>query len=262
MTTPAGTGPRTAAIWARVSSTDGSQTNENQLHVLRQWATNRGLGVAAEFITEDSGWSTGNGKGTEFDRARKDLIRGAQRGDYSVILIWSLDRLSRRGIKDTLAVLDDLWDHGAEVWSDREPWLGTTDPRLRGLIVSIFAWVAEQESARRSERIQLGMARARREIAAELAAGKTPTRRIGGRKPGSKDRKPRRREGYLRPKAPPPEWMPQAQAMYDEVGADGRPVHHVQDIAAQVGTNTKSLYRRLNRGGPGGKARAGKQAGS
>jgi DNA invertase Pin-like site-specific DNA recombinase len=34
MTTPAGNGPRKAAIWARVSTDD--QHTDNQLHVLRQ----------------------------------------------------------------------------------------------------------------------------------------------------------------------------------------------------------------------------------
>jgi DNA invertase Pin-like site-specific DNA recombinase len=259
MTTPAGTGPRTAAIWARVSTEE--QHTENQLHVLRQWAADRGFTVTAEFITEDSAWSRNGGKGEEFDRQREALIRGAHLGQYKVVLLWALDRLSRRGYPDLSAIMERLATYDCDVLSHQEEWLTNLGP-YGDIARHMLALQSEQASSRSSERIKLGMARVQREIDADLAAGKIPTKRIGGRKPGSKDRKPRRREGYLRPKAPPPEWMPQAQAMYDEVGADGRPVHHVQDIAAQVGTNTKSLYRRLNRGGPGGKARAGKQAGS
>lgn len=185
MTTPER--PR-AAIWARVSSTDGSQTNENQLIALRQMAASRGFDIVREFITEDSAWSSGNGpKGKEFDRQRRELSHGAHRGEYSRILIWALDRLSRRGIKDTIGVLDDLTDAGAVVCSHQESWIETSDPRMRELIISVMSWMSEMESARRSERIKAGMARVKAEGI-----------HVGGRKTGAKDKRRRSREGYER----------------------------------------------------------------
>jgi len=51
--------------------------------------------------------------------------------------------------------------------------------------VAFAGWVAKQESARRSERVRAGMARAK-------AEGKV----IGARKPGAKDKRPRRTDGY------------------------------------------------------------------
>jgi DNA invertase Pin-like site-specific DNA recombinase len=177
--------PQKAAIWARVSTSD--QHAVNQLDQLREWAARRGLDVAegAEFVTEDSAWANGNGKGAEFDKARADLINGARLGHYSVILIWAIDRLSRRGVEDTLATLRKIYECDCDVWSHQEDWLRTSHPDMREMLVSLFAWVARQESARRSERIKAGLARRRRE-------GLT----VGGRKAGAKDKRQRATDGY------------------------------------------------------------------
>jgi len=178
-----------AAIWARVSTED--QETGNQLTVLRAWAERRGLEVVAELVTEDSGWTrNGNGgkgaKGAEFDRKRAELLDGARLGHYSVVLIWALDRLSRRGPEDTLATLRRLSEYETDVWSHEESWLRTTTPELRELLVGIFAWLAKQESMRRSERTKAGLAR-RKHVDGEPI----------GRQPGAADKKPRKRSGYV-----------------------------------------------------------------
>lgn len=185
-----GAAPVRAALWARVSTVD--QHAGNQSDVLRDWAERRGLDIAAEFITEDSAWQNGNGaKGKEFDRTRDELINGARLGHYTVVLVWAVDRLSRRGIEDTLATMRRLYEHGCDIWSHQEPWLVTSEPRMRELLVSFMAWMAEQESARRSERIKAGMERRKRE-------GKP----VGGRVKGSRDRKKRSGEGVKAAWAP------------------------------------------------------------
>lgn len=174
-----------AAIWARVSGSD--QETDNQLIVLREWAQRRGLEVAREIITEDSAWQNGSGgKGREFDAARAALLDGARFGEYQVVLTWAIDRLSRRGIEDTLGALRRLSEAGCAVWSHQEAWAeDLKDPRMRELFLAIAAWMAEMESGRRSERIKAGLERRRRE-------GKT----VGGGKAGRKDRKPRATGGY------------------------------------------------------------------
>ncbi len=184
------TQPTKCAIWARVSTVD--QHTENQVHVLREWAQRRGLDIAAEFTTEDSAWQNGNGtKGKEFDRTRDELINGARLGSYTVVLVWAVDRLSRRGIEDTLATMRRLYEHGCDIWSHQEPWLVTSEPRMRELLVSFMAWVAEQESARKSERIRAGIVRRKRE-------GKP----VGGRVKGAGDRRKRSSDGYKAAWAP------------------------------------------------------------
>jgi putative DNA-invertase from lambdoid prophage Rac len=174
-----------AAIWARVSTTE--QHTANQLEALRAVAADRGLDVVAEFVTEDSAWraSNGKGKGAEFDRQRRALLDGAHEGRYVVVLIWALDRLSRQGIVDTGNVVRQLTAAGCEIWSHQESWMQTTDPHTRELIIAIMAWLAEMESARRSERIKAGLARRRRE-------GKPV-----GRRAGATDARKRKRSGYI-----------------------------------------------------------------
>jgi hypothetical protein len=70
--------------------------------------------VRATFVTHDSAsiQGVGNGKGDEFDHARAALVEGARMGDYQVVLIWALDRLSRRGYKDLSGVIDKLASYG------------------------------------------------------------------------------------------------------------------------------------------------------
>jgi len=174
------------AIWARVSSAE--QSTAGQLAELRSWAERRGLDVSAEYVTEDSAWTKGgNGaKGAEFDAKRRELLNGARLGNYSIVLIWSLDRLSRRGTEDTLATLRRLTEYEADVWSHQEDWLRTSGPEMRELLVGIFAWLARQESERRSARVKLAMARP--DVQAKLA----------NRKPRGKDKRQGQRscEGY------------------------------------------------------------------
>jgi DNA invertase Pin-like site-specific DNA recombinase len=177
-----------AAIWARVSTRD--QHAVNQVSELRALAASRGYQVAAEIVTEDSAWaSAGNGngsKGKEFDARRTELLEGARLGKYEVILVWGLDRLSRRGAEDMLAYTRKLADTGAKLVSIKDPWAeDLSSPMVRELLLGIFATIARFESERRSDRIKAGLARRKAQ------GGHV------GRKAGSADRKPRRRSGYV-----------------------------------------------------------------
>ena len=172
------------AIWARVSTTD--QFTANQLADLRAWAAARGLAVAAEYVTEDSAWATNGSKGREFDSARAKLVDGARAGRYTVVLTWAIDRLSRKGIEDTLATMRRLSESGCTVWSRQESWTeDLKNPHMRELFLAIAAWMAKMESDRRSERIKAGLARRK--------ADGAPI----GRQPGAKDKGARRRAGYV-----------------------------------------------------------------
>lgn len=166
-----------AALWLRVS-TDDQQTG-NQLPELRQWAARRDLQVVAEYVVDGaSAW-----KGEHREQLAAALA-DARLGKYDVLLVWALDRLDREGVESTLGLLRRFHEAGAPVWSLREPWTETADPRLAELLGAIYAWMAAEESRRRSERVKAGLARRR-------AEGKPV-----GRRTGSQDRKPRRRSGY------------------------------------------------------------------
>ena len=165
-----------AAIWARVSTSE--QETANQLLTLREWAASRGFEVVREYTAEASAW-TGKHK-----PLLATALEDARLGRFDVLLCWALDRLSREGIEATLSLLRQFRDLGADVWSLQEPWTEVNGPTA-DLLGAILAWVAQQESVCRSERIKAGLARRR-------AEGKPV-----GRQPGTRDRKPRKRSGYV-----------------------------------------------------------------
>jgi DNA invertase Pin-like site-specific DNA recombinase len=166
-----------AAIWARVSTAD--QETENQLGQLREWARNRGFAVVTEYVLEESAYT---------GKHRKDLraaLDDARLGRYQVLLVWALDWLEREGVEATLRLLRQFRERGVMVWSMKESWTETSDPRMAELLGAIFAWMAAEESRRRSERVKAGLERRRRQG--------LPV----GRQEGAKDLKPRRRSGYV-----------------------------------------------------------------
>jgi DNA invertase Pin-like site-specific DNA recombinase len=169
--------PSRCAIWARVSTDE--QESGNQLAELRQWAARRGLAVAAEYIVDGaSAW-----KGEHREQLAAALA-DTRLGKFDVLLVWALDRLDREGVESTLGLLRRFHQAGAPVWSLREPWTETADPHTAELLSAIYAWMARAESARRSERVKAGLARRKAEG--------LPV----GRRAGSRDRKPRKRNGY------------------------------------------------------------------
>lgn len=166
-----------AAIWSRVSTRE--QETENQLEALRAMARARGWTVAKEYVLEESAW---NGK---HQAALEKALVDAHRGEYQVLLVWALDRLSRQGIEAMLSVMRRFREKGVVVVSHQEAWTDGS-PATQELLTSIFAWMAEQESKRKSERVK-----------AALALRKAKGLPVG-RQPGARDKKPRRRSGYVK----------------------------------------------------------------
>jgi len=91
---------------------------------------------------------TTSGYRGEQERTLSELVQGAQRHEYDTVLIWALDRLDRRGTLATFTTLDRLFRPSCRVLSLTEPWLEADGP-TRELLVSVMAWLARQESARR-----------------------------------------------------------------------------------------------------------------
>lgn len=165
------------ALYARVSKSDESQDPQNQLNPLRDYAKALGGEVAFEYVDLASG---GNGDRKEFLR----MLDDSDRRKFDVLLVWSLDRLSREGISNTLGYLERFKRNGVALKSLQESWLDTRDEGLGQLLLAIFSWVAQQERKRIIERTKAGLERARRQ-------GK-----VLGRPLGSKDKKSRRKSGY------------------------------------------------------------------
>ena len=139
------------AIYARVSTKD--QDCQNQLLQLRQFAATQGWTVVAEYSDEVSGSTS--------DRPQfKAMFMAASRREFDVLLFWSLDRLSREGVLDTLQHLSRLTGYGVAWRSYTEQYLDSTGI-FRDAVIGILAAVAKQERVRRSERTRAGLERAR-----------------------------------------------------------------------------------------------------
>ena len=167
------------AIWCRISKTE--QETANQLEELQEWAQRKGLEVTREYVFEVSA-SNGSAKHREM---LSQVLADARLGRFEVMLVWALDRVSREGVEATLAILRRFAGHGTAVWSLKEPWTETADPRMAELLASLYAWMAAEESRRRSERTRAGLERRKREG--------LPV----GRQPGAVDKRPRKRSGYV-----------------------------------------------------------------
>jgi len=161
---------RRAALYVRVSTED--QSLENQLTALREFADRRDFNIVAVYQEEESAWRGGR------QRELAALMRDAQRGKFTVVLVWALDRLSREGPGAILARVNTLGGYGVDLISLQESWTETPS-EVKPLLYSVYGWVAEQESKRISERTKAGLARAR-------ANGKKL-----GRPAGRTDSKPR-----------------------------------------------------------------------
>lgn len=143
-----------AAIYARVSTDDKGQDTANQTTPLASYAERRGWPVVHVYTEEESAWKGGHQK--ELSRALED----ARRGRFNVLLVWSLDRVSREGPLAILKLVDRLGRYRCQIISLQESW--TEAPgELFPLLLALAGWVAEQESKRRSERTKAGLARVR-----------------------------------------------------------------------------------------------------
>lgn len=166
-----------------VPGINGEQHSENQQPEIAQFAQHRGYKITRTFTVDDSAWKNGTG-GALYTAELKKLMDAAHRGEFRVLITWSLDRITRRGVEDALRLIRQLRERGCTLVSVREPWLNGS-PEITDILVSFAAWAAQQESQRRSERIRAGVARRK-------AAG-LPVGRVAG----ATDKHPRRRSGYV-----------------------------------------------------------------
>jgi len=173
------------AVFLRVSQDNGRQRTDNQIPDVERLISHRGMTETARYVVSDSA----SNPGEEYRDAIARMLADAHAGKFRVLVIWAADRLTREGIEALLRIVRKLSESGCSLVSVKEPWLNGSDANTE-LMLAIAAWVAKQESARRSERVKAGMARAK-------AEGKT----VGGRKPGAKDRRPRKRDGYAQEQA-------------------------------------------------------------
>jgi DNA invertase Pin-like site-specific DNA recombinase len=142
-----------AAYYLRVSTE--SQELQNQRSEIVPFIENRGWRLVDSF--EDSM----SGRKTDKDRPGfAAMLKAAHQRKFDIIVFWALDRLTREGARATLNYLQRLESKGVGYVSYQEQWLDSTGP-FKDVMLSMFATMAKQETARISERTLAGLRIAR-----------------------------------------------------------------------------------------------------
>jgi DNA invertase Pin-like site-specific DNA recombinase len=140
-----------AGIYARVSRED--LDSENQLRELRDFCTRKDWAIVAEYVDQDV-------RGDVPRPQLQLLLRAAHERRFDIAVFWSLDRMTRAGVKDAIDTLYALDAAGVEFVSFRELYVSSLGP-WRDVVIGLLATLAKMEKVRLSERTKAGLARAR-----------------------------------------------------------------------------------------------------
>ena len=139
------------AIYVRVSTSE--QTTDNQLPDVERLCAARGWTITHRYNETVSG-------ATRQPPELARMLANAHASRFGAVVVWALDRLGRGGIAEVSGIVAKLDAARVSLVTVREPWADTSGP-MRDLLLALFAWVAQQERARLSERTRAGLDRAR-----------------------------------------------------------------------------------------------------
>ena len=143
-----------AAIYARVST---SQQNVYQSTFGTQTDSRRfGWRVVAELIDDGFSGAKGRNERPAFDR----LFQMVQRREIDVVMVWDVSRLGRH-IQDLVGFMKEVQSAGLDLYVHQQA-INTQTPAGR-MCFGIFAALGEYERELIRERINAGLARARKE---------------------------------------------------------------------------------------------------
>jgi putative DNA-invertase from lambdoid prophage Rac len=165
-----------AAIYCRVSTDE--QTTANQILALNKLAIARGYEIVQVYTESETAWKRGHQ--AELERCKQDAFNRV----FDVILVWSLDRLSRLGVSAMFRICENFWNLGIKVVSLQEPQI-EVEGYGREIMLFFAGLFAKMDSDRKSERTRAGLARRK-------AEGFTL-----GKPPGSKDKRKRARRADI-----------------------------------------------------------------
>lgn len=140
-----------AATYARVSTED--QTYENQLLELHSYIDRMGWTLVRDYVDVASGASSAR-------PGLRDLLAGAQRREFDVLLVYKLDRLGR-SVTDLVNNLHLLSQYGIRFISISQGIDTIADNPASKLLMHVLAAIAEFERSLIQDRIRSGLRRAR-----------------------------------------------------------------------------------------------------
>ena len=140
------------AIYSRISTND--QTVSNQILELKDIANRKGYQIVAEFSDEGISGSKGRDQRSGFD----NLIKGAIRKDFDLILVWSVDRLGR-SLQDLVSFLNEIHSVDCDLYIHQSG-IDTTTPAGK-MMFQMCGVFAEFERGMIRERVLAGQKRAK-----------------------------------------------------------------------------------------------------
>jgi DNA invertase Pin-like site-specific DNA recombinase len=97
-------------------------------------------------------WFSEKVGGAAASRPELEWLRHAvQAGEFSRVFVYRLDRLSRGGIRDTLAIVDEFKRHGCKIETIADGF--ALDGAGSEVVLAVLAWAAQMERAAIGERI-------------------------------------------------------------------------------------------------------------
>ena len=146
---------RRAVIYSRVSTLNG-QTVDNQLKVLREVAEKKGLEIVKEISDEGISGAKGRDQRKGFD----ELIKGAVRKEFDIILVWDVSRLGR-SLKHLVSFLEDVQSAKCDLYIHQSGIdTSTASGKMMFGMLSVFS---EFERSLIRERVIAGQQRAKSE---------------------------------------------------------------------------------------------------
>ena len=143
-----------AVIYSRVST--DKQTVDNQLKVLREVAEKKGLEVVREISDEGISGAKGRDEREGFD----ELIKGAVKKEFDIILVWDVSRLGR-SLKHLVSFLDDIHSSNCDLYIHQSG-MDTTSASGK-MMFGMIALFSEFERSMIRERVIAGQQRAKAE---------------------------------------------------------------------------------------------------
>src|SRR5687767_9261232 len=143
-----------AALYMRVSTKNHGQTTETQAVALQDYAVRRGFEIVEEY--RDEGISGSKDSRPALDRLMKD----ARARKFDVAIVARFDRFAR-SVSHLLRALEEFSHLGVDFVSLSES-VDTSTP-MGKMIFTVLGAVAELERNLIKERVQMGLARARKQ---------------------------------------------------------------------------------------------------
>lgn len=141
-----------AAIYARVSTSNGSQNPDMQLRELREFCQHRGWELAGEYV--DNGISGAKEHRPALDR----LLTACRKRKVDAVVVYRYDRFAR-SLRQLVNALEEFRALGIDFVSLHEG-VDTSTPNGR-LVFGIFGSIAEFERELIRDRVRSGLAAAK-----------------------------------------------------------------------------------------------------